>query len=90
LFGVSKTITFWEPGQPHPCNADRDTLSRVITHEVYPVAPSTLRRWPLKVTKVGRKAIYNVEEALAEAKARLEAAPTYRQAGEAPPMPKPP
>jgi len=62
---------------------DRATLSKILSLKAFPVAAHSLRRWPLCVTKVSGRALYDVEEALAVAEARLNSSPRYRQAGTA-------
>lgn len=71
----------WTPGAPLPLYADRATLSRIISHLYFPVAPRTLREWPLEAMTPNKRVVYNVSDALAYAQARLSTSPRYRQGG---------
>ncbi|WP_138473294.1 hypothetical protein [Poseidonocella sp. HB161398] len=78
-FDQPRPTILWSPGAPHPKYADRKTLAIIISHECFPVAPRTLRDWPLVAIRPGKRVIYDVQAALSYARALISAAPTYKQ-----------
>ena len=72
--------TYWQPEQPLPYFADRNTLAAIISYHFFPIRPRTLEKWPLTVRRPNRAAIYNVQEAMELAKAKFESAIVYKQA----------
>ncbi len=73
------TTINWTPGNQLPVYADRENLARIISHHCFPVAPRTLRQWPLVAIRPNKRVVYRVEDALEHAHARLKSAPTYKQ-----------
>lgn len=68
----------WFPGQPIPRNTDRRTLAAIISHELFPISPRTIERWPLVVRKVNGRAVSKTCEAMALAEAKLGGARPYK------------
>jgi len=69
-----------------PRNTDRRTLAAIISHELFPISPRTIERWPLVVRRVNGRAITRTSDALAMAETKLAQARSYKLAsGRAPP-----
>jgi hypothetical protein len=75
---MPRVNTSWTPDQPRPRNADRKTLAAIITHELFPISPRTIERWPLVVRKVNGRAICKTSEAIAMAEAKMAGARSYK------------
>ena len=59
---------------------NRRKLAAAISEEYFPVSPRQLATWKgLTVRYVGREALYEPEQVMQEAKARLENAPVIAQ-----------
>ena len=69
----------WAPEQPLPKYADRKTLAAIITHHCFPISHRTLQTWPLTVRRPNRAAVYDVNEALEYAQAKLDKSVCYKQ-----------
>ena len=61
-----------------PVRADRRTLAALITHHLFPISPRSLEVWPLTWRHVNGKAVAEVGEAFAIARAKLAAAPPIK------------
>ena len=61
-----------------PVRAHRKVLAQIITQHVMPVSARTLERWPLTWQHGNGKALADVAEALAVARAKLNEAPPIR------------
>jgi hypothetical protein len=77
----------WQPEQPLPTYADKATAAAIITHHFFPISPRTLERWPLTVRRPNkatiydlRSTIYEVDELMQHAEAKLQSAYAYKQA----------
>ncbi len=71
--------TAWQPDQPLPKFADRATAAAIITHHFFPISPRTLERWPLTVRRPNKATIYEVNELMQYAEAKLQKAYAYKQ-----------
>jgi hypothetical protein len=71
--------TTWQPDQPLPQFADKNTAAAIITHHFFPISPRTLERWPLTVRRPNKATIYEVAELMQYAEAKLQSAYTYKQ-----------
>ena len=71
--------TAWQPEQPLPQYADKATAAAIITHHFFPISPRTLERWPLTVRRPNKATIYEVDELMKYAEAKLQSAYTYKQ-----------
>jgi hypothetical protein len=65
----------WSPGEPHPRNADRRTLAEIISHEVGPVSPRSLEKWPLVGRRFNGRTVFPVADALKLARDQLAISP---------------
>ena len=74
------TIT-WSAGSPLPAYANKTTVAAIISHLVFPISRRTIENWPMIARRPNRENVYNVEDALSLAKAKLEKSPSYKQAG---------
>ena len=72
--------TTWKPEQPLPQYADKQTAAAIITHHFFPISPRTLERWPLTVRRPNKATVYEVDEVMAVAEAKLNSAYAYKQA----------
>ena len=72
--------TTWTPEQPLPQYADKLTAAAIITHHFFPISPRTLERWPLTVRRPNKATVYEVDELMAVAEAKLKSAYAYKQA----------
>ncbi|MDB9707675.1 hypothetical protein OAA76_03735 [Planktotalea frisia] len=70
----------WQPEQPLPQFADKATAAAIITHHFFPISPRTLERWPLTVRRPNKATIYEVDELMQHAEAKLLGAYAYKQA----------
>ena len=77
---MSFKTSHWEPDLPLPRNADRKTLAAIISHHFFPISHRTLQTWPFTVRRRIRAAVYDVQEAMDFAQAKLDNAVTYKQA----------
>ena len=71
--------TTWQPDQSLPQYADKPTAA-IITHHFFPISPRTLERWPLTVRRPNKATVYEVDEVMAVAEAKLNSAYAYKQA----------
>ena len=69
----------WQPEQPLPQYADKVTAAAIITHHFSPISPRTIERWPLTVRRPNKATIYEVDELMGYAEAKLQAAYAYKQ-----------
>ena len=65
----------WSPGDPHPRHADRRILAAIISHEVGPVSPRSLEKWPLVGRRFNGRTIFPVADALKLARDQLAMSP---------------
>ena len=72
--------TTWKPEQPLPQYEDKQTAAAIITHHFFPISPRTLERWPLTVRRPNKATVYEVDEVMAVAEAKLNSAYAYKQA----------
>jgi hypothetical protein len=72
--------TTWKPEQPLPQYADKQTAAAIITHHFFPISTRTLERWPLTVRRPNKATVYEVDEVMAVAEAKLNSAYAYKQA----------
>jgi len=72
--------TAWQPEQPLPQYADKPTAAAIVTHHFFPISPRTLERWPLTVRRPNKATVYEVDELMAVAEAKLKSAYAYKQA----------
>ena len=76
----SKPTITWSVGSPLPAYANKTTVAAIISHHVFPISRRTIENWPLIARRPNRENVYNVEDALSLAKAKLEKSPSYKQA----------
>jgi len=57
-------IKHWEPDQPLPKYADRDTCASIVSHFHFPVMLRTIATWPLVSRRPNRNVVYVVDEVL--------------------------
>ena len=72
-------IKHWEPDQPLPKYADRDTCASIVSHLLFPVMPRTIATWPLVARRPNRSVVYEVSEVLEFAKHKFNQATAYKQ-----------
>ena len=77
-----RKTTAWQPDQPLPQYADKATAAAIITHHFFPISPRTLERWPLTVRRPNKATIYEVDELMGYAEAKLRNAYAYKQQSE--------
>ena len=73
-------VKHWQPDQPLPRYADRDTCAAIVTHFHFPVMPRTVATWPLVARRPNGRVVYKVEEVLEFASNKFKSAPVYKQA----------
>ncbi|NKE45148.1 hypothetical protein HB662_10185 [Roseomonas frigidaquae] len=61
-----------------PRRVDRRAAADLVSRHFFPVSPRTVEAWPLTVRRVNGKALLEVQELMAFARAKLEAAPPVR------------
>ena len=76
----SKPTITWSAGSPLPAYANKTTVAAIISHLVFPISRRTIENWPMIARRPNRENVYNVEDALSLAKAKLEQSPSYKQA----------
>ena len=76
----SKPTITWSVGSPLPAYANKTTVAAIISHLVFPISRSTIENWPMIARRPNRENVYNVEDALNLANAKLEQSPSYKQA----------
>jgi hypothetical protein len=67
--------TSWSPGEPHPRNGDRRIIAAIISHEVGPVSPRSLEKWPLVGRRFNGRTVFPVADALKVARDKLAMSP---------------
>ena len=77
----TKPAITWSAGSPLPAYANKTTVAAIISHLVFPISRRTIENWPMIARRPNRENVYNVEDALDLAKAKLEKSPSYKQAG---------
>ena len=77
----SKPTITWSAGSPLPAYANKTTVAAIISHLVFPISRRTIEYWPMIARRPNRENVYNVEDALNLAKAKMEKSPSYKQAG---------
>ena len=77
---MSKQTITWSVGSPLPAYANKTTVAAIISHLVFLISRRTIENWPLIARRPNRENVYNVEDALSLAKAKLEQSPSYKQA----------
>ena len=68
-----------DPDRP-PRRLTRKQAARFVSARFFPISERTLERWPLRTVVIGRLALLETADVIAEAQRRLEAAPV-RAAG---------
>jgi hypothetical protein len=61
-----------------PKRVDRRAAADLVSRHFFPVSPRTVEAWPLTVRRVNGKAIIEVRELVAFARAKLDEAPPIR------------
>jgi hypothetical protein len=52
----------------------RDEAAAMLSRHFFPISKRTLERWPLAIRRVNGRALYETEELIALAQAKLDAA----------------